>query len=224
MTSLIVPSIRVNDTSLVLLLPKKDGKKITEQLYKISMNMPMPTMEITISRGVMVKRIPEKNKDGFKSTTLDHPVYETLITFILGSDGVPIMTDSSLVDLPVGDLILPENFKDLKITNNKSLINTYLLPQAQSLLLAKECKNAMFSSWLLVGIQLMSSLEEITLFESEDTFSSTLNTIKKRKTQEIIIESYKALVAANAYVSDTHKLFAEKIMQRLSAVEVEAKQ
>ena len=49
MTSLIVPSIRVNDTSLVLLLPKKDGKKITEQLYKISMNVPMPTMEITIS-------------------------------------------------------------------------------------------------------------------------------------------------------------------------------
>jgi len=222
--SMLVPSIRVNDTSLVLLIPKKENKKITEQLFKISMTVPMPNLSIVISKGMMTKRIPEKNKDGFKSITLDHPVYEPLITFSLGSDGVPIMTDSSLVDLPVGDLILPENFKDLKITNNKSLINTYLLPQAQSLLLAKECKNAMFSSWLLVGIQLMSSLEEITLFESEDTFSSTLNTIKKRKTQEIIIESYKALVAANAYVSDTHKLFAEKIMQRLSAVEVEAKQ
>jgi len=224
MSSLIVPAIRVNDTALVLLLPKKDGKKITEQLYKISMNVPMPTMEITISRGVMVKRIPEKNKDGFKSTTLDHPVYETLITFILGSDGVPIMTDSSLVDLPVGDLILPENFKDLKITNNKSLINTYLLPQAQCLLLAKECKNAMFSSWLLVGIQLMSILTNDVTFSSEDTFSSTLNTITKEKTLEIIVESYKALVAANAYVSKTHELFAQKIMKRLSAVEVTAKQ
>ena len=222
--SMLVPSIRVNDTSLVLLIPKKENKKITEQLFKISMTVPMPNLEIVISKGMMTKRIPEKNKDGFKSITLDHPVYETLITFVLGSDGVPIMTDSSLVDLPVGDLILPENFKDLKITNNKSLINTYLLPQAQSLLLAKECKNAMFSSWLLVGIQLMSSLEEITLFESEEKVSSTLNTITKEKTLEVILESYKALVAANAYVSKTHELFSQKIMKRLSAVEVAAKQ
>jgi len=224
MTSLIVPAIRVNDTSIVLLIPKKDGKKITEQLYKISMNVPMPTMEITISRGVMVKRKGDTKKDGFKSITLDHPVYETLITFILGSDGVPIMTDSAAVELPTGDLILPEVYQSLKLTNVKSLINGYLLPQAQCLLLSKDCKNAMFSSWLLVGIQLMSLLSNNVILESEEKVSSTLNIIEKNKVLEIIVDSYQALLKENAYISDTHKLFAQKIMKRLSAVEVTAKQ
>ena len=222
--SMLVPAIRVNDTSLVLLIPKKENKKITEQLFKISMTVPMPNLSIVISKGMMTKRIPEKNKDGFKSITMMSPVYETLITFSLGSDGIPLMTDSAAVELPTGDLILPEVYQSLKLTNVKSLINGYLLPQAQCLLLSKDCKNAMFSSWLLVGIQLMSLLSNNVILESEEKVSSTLNIIEKNKVLEIIVDSYQALLKENAYISDTHKLFAQKIMKRLSAVEVTAKQ
>ena len=62
------------------------------------------------------------------------------------------------------------------------------------------------------------------MFKVEEKVSSTLNTISKDKVLEIIVDSYQALLKENAYISDTHKLFAEKIMQRLSAVEVAAKQ
>lgn len=221
MSNLAVPSIKVNDTAIVLVVPKREGKKLTDVLYKISMTSSMPNLEIVISQGKITKLQQDKKKaDGFKATSMDHPVYSPLTTFTLGSDGVPVIVDSALVELPVGDVVLPDEYKKLQLTNVKSLINGYLLPQFQASLLNASYKDAMFSSWLLVGLQLITKLREVVTETTDDNYESSIQAVSKETVFDVIVNTHQALVAANAHISDTHKKFAEKITQRLKSVEV----
>lgn len=223
MSNLVVPSIKVNDTAIVLVVPKRNGKKLEDVLYKISMTSSMPNLEIVISQGKITKLQQDKKKaDGFKAVSLDHPVYSPLTTFTLGSDGVPVIVDSALVELPVGDVVLPKEYEKLQLTNIKSLINGYLLPQFQVSLLNSQYKDAMFSSWLLVGLQLISKLHETVTETTDDNYETSLNTVTQSTVFDVIVDTHKALIEANAYVTPTHKMFSEKIQQRLAAVEVKA--
>jgi hypothetical protein len=222
MSNLAVPKIQVNDTAIVLVVPKRNGKKLEEVLYKISMTSSMPKLEIVISQGKITKLIQDKKKaDGFKAVSMDHPVYSPLTTFTLSSDGIPVIVDSVLVELPVGDVVLPDEYKKLHVTNGKSLINGYLLPQFQASLLKDKYKDAMYNSWLLVGIQLMSKLTEIVTENKENNFVAALQPITRDTVLDVIVSTHKVLVEANAHISDTHKKFSEKIQQRLKAVEAE---
>ena len=221
MSNLAVPSIKVNDTAIVLIVPKRNGKKLEDVLYKISMTSSMPNLEIVISQGKITKLQQDKKKaDGFKAVSLDHPVYSPLTTFTLGSDGVPVIVDSALVELPVGDVVLPKEYEKLQLTNVKSLINGYLLPQFQASLLNSQYKDAMFSSWLLVGLQLISKLREIVTETNDDNFETALQPVTRDTVFDVIVGTHKVLIEANAHISDTHKKFSEKIQQRLKAVEV----
>lgn len=223
MSNLAVPKIQVNDTAIVLIVPKREGKKLVDVLYKISMTSAMPNLEIVISQGKITKLQQDKKKaDGFKAVSLDHPVYSPLTTFTLGSDGIPVIVDSALVELPVGDVVLPKEYEKLQLTNVKSLINSYLLPQFQASLLNSKYKDAMFSSWLLVGLQLISKLRETVTETTDNNFESSIQAVSRDTVFDVIVNTHKALVDANAHVSDTHKKFSEKIQQQLKSVEVKA--
>jgi hypothetical protein len=224
MSDFTFPTIQITcvDTNLVVPVETKLAKgKLEDVFYRIELVRDFPTLSIGISLGTQSTQTPEKGKPGYKVKGTKYVDYSPLIVYSFDKQMQPsidkfdLLDQSPSVDGSTVYIYTNDNKKEARdYPNHLDLINSHILPMAVRLLFNPKYIGARFSSWLYVGLKLITLITERIDKTEDNGFIKTLQPITQEALFEAVTSAQSELHSAKAYVTETHTKIAESIRSK----------
>lgn len=213
--------LKFADTDLVVPVQTKKDDKFVSHTYKLSLLSDFPELGISIDYGVSTTLTPEQPKPGYKTKGIKDMLYRQLLQVKFDRRMQATYTLNPLLSEHISDNDMVYVFngnerKEASYVNHRAIVDGFVLPTAQTMMLNPQYKSAQYSSWLYVGLSLLS-LVQLETKEQGDGFHIATKEITADSLKTVVIDSLKALQDKNAYVSDSHALIANKLQAALPA-------
>jgi len=214
-------SIAFLDTKVVIPVSvKQDNDKYKDHFYMVENHSDFPTLGITISYGFPTNLTPTESLKGYKTKAISQNLYRPLITVTFDRNFQPSLEEHTLVHQPIGkggqiaSYGVDGSKTELVVDNHMDVVNRVVLPQAIQKISDPTRKSARFSSWVLVGIELLGKMHKALTVTGENKdleFKQELASITQQDLFSVVFSTANTLTANGAYVSESHKQIASRI-------------
>ena len=214
-------SIGFLDTNIVVPVAlRMDNEKYKDHYYMIEVHSDFPQLGITVSFGTPTNLTPEKNLPGYKTKAITQTEYKPVVAVTFDKNFMPSLEQHHLKSETVGKGGKIAHYNEAGerietvVQNHLHCINTVVLPKAVQKLLDPQCLGARFSSWLLVGIEILARMKNDSQVSGSDKdiqLKEGLAPLSQDELLRLTLDTYTKLSDHKAYVSDSHKKIATRI-------------